>query len=54
MERGAFAKADVEEALKKKTMRDPSASLDLPAKKLKRKEFSAISNTEAEDSSSTE
>ena len=53
MKKGAFAKVDIEEALSK-TTRDPSASLSLPVKKLKRIEFSAISNTEAEDSSSIE
>ena len=49
MKKGAFAKVDIEEALKK-TTRDPSASLSLPVKKLKRIEFCAISNTEAEGS----
>ena len=53
MKKGAFAKVDIEEALKK-TTRDPSAGLSLPVKKLKRIEFSAISNTEAEGSSSIE
>ena len=53
MKKGAFAKVDIEEALKK-TTRDPSASLSLLVKKLKRIEFSAISNTEAEGSSSIE
>ena len=53
MKRGAFAKVDVEEALKK-TTRDPSASLGLPAKKLKHIELGAISNTKAEESSSIE
>ena len=53
MKKGAFAKVDIEEALSK-TTRDPSTSLSLPVKKLKRIEFSAISNTEAEDSSSIE
>ena len=53
MKKGAFAKVDIEEALSK-TTRDPSASLSLPVKKLKRIEFSAISNIEAEGSSSIE
>ena len=49
MKKGAFAKVDIEEALTKST-RDPSASLSLPVKQLKRIEFNAISNIEAEGS----
>jgi hypothetical protein len=35
MKRGAFAKFDIEDALSK-TKRDPSASLDLPARSAKK------------------
>jgi hypothetical protein len=52
MKRGAFAKVDIEDALSR-TTRDPSASLDLPVKAKKRKEFTAVSNAEAAGSSNT-
>ena len=54
MKRGAFAKVDIEDALSR-TTRDPSASLDLPVKAKKRKEFTAaIGSAEAADSRSIE
>jgi hypothetical protein len=55
MKRGAFAKfakVDIEDALPR-TTRDPSASLDLPVKAKKRKEITAVSNTEAAGSSNS-